>query len=162
MRLWTLHPQYLDARGLVALWREALLAQAVLRGRTQGYVQHPQLVRFRGRPSPVGAIAEYLRGVHAESLARGYRFAAHKVGRTRHTGSIAVTRGQLELEWRHLRAKLALRDRAWLVRLAGVHRPRPHPLFRIVPGGVEAWEKALIAVEPVRVAGRLRAALGRD
>ncbi|WP_338140756.1 pyrimidine dimer DNA glycosylase/endonuclease V [Candidatus Nitrotoga sp. 1052] len=28
MRLWTLHPCYLDSRGLVALWREALLAQS--------------------------------------------------------------------------------------------------------------------------------------
>jgi hypothetical protein len=36
MRLWTLHPKYLDARGLVALWREALLAQKVLRGATRG------------------------------------------------------------------------------------------------------------------------------
>ncbi len=34
MRLWTLHPKYLDPRGLVALWREALFAQAVLRGWT--------------------------------------------------------------------------------------------------------------------------------
>jgi hypothetical protein len=32
MRLWTLHPQYLDPRGLVALWRVALLAQQVLLG----------------------------------------------------------------------------------------------------------------------------------
>ena len=29
MRLWTLHPKYLDGVGLVALWREALLARAV-------------------------------------------------------------------------------------------------------------------------------------
>jgi carboxyl-terminal processing protease len=29
MRLWSLHPKYLDAQGLVALWREALLAKAV-------------------------------------------------------------------------------------------------------------------------------------
>jgi hypothetical protein len=29
-RIWSLHPKYLDARGLVALWREGLLAQAVL------------------------------------------------------------------------------------------------------------------------------------
>jgi hypothetical protein len=43
MRLWSVHPKYLDARGLVALWREGLLAQAVLRGRTSGYVRHPQL-----------------------------------------------------------------------------------------------------------------------
>ena len=51
MRLWSVHPKYLDARGLVALWREALLAQAVLRGRTNGYVHHPQLQRFRTQPS---------------------------------------------------------------------------------------------------------------
>ena len=49
MRLWTLHPKYLDARGLVALWRESLLAQAVLAGRTRGYRSHPQLERFRER-----------------------------------------------------------------------------------------------------------------
>jgi len=30
MRLWSLHPRYLDAKGLVALWREGLLAQKVL------------------------------------------------------------------------------------------------------------------------------------
>ena len=37
MRLWTLHPKYLDPQGLVALWREALLARAVLQGKTRGY-----------------------------------------------------------------------------------------------------------------------------
>jgi hypothetical protein len=67
MRLWSLHPKYLDARGLVALWREGLLAQAVLRGRTNGYVHHPQLERFRAESSPLGAIADYLRGVHGEA-----------------------------------------------------------------------------------------------
>ena len=43
MRLWSIHPRYLDSMGLVALWREALLAQAVLRGETKGYKFHPQL-----------------------------------------------------------------------------------------------------------------------
>ena len=37
MRLWSLRPKYLDSQGLVALWREGLLAQAVLRGKTRGY-----------------------------------------------------------------------------------------------------------------------------
>ena len=60
MRLWSLHPKYLDARGLVALWREALLAQAVLRGETRGYRHHPQLARF----DDVGAIAQYLSLIH--------------------------------------------------------------------------------------------------
>ena len=141
MRLWTLHPKYLDGRGLVALWREGLLAQAVLRGRTKGYVHHPQLERFRESASPLGAIADYLRGVHAESVRRGYGFAAQKVNRARDSGAMLATRGQLEYEWRHLMAKLASRDPDMRDRLEHVRRPRPHPLFRITPGPVETWEK---------------------
>src|SRR5215470_16226402 len=110
MRLWTLHPNLLDARGLVALWREGLLAQAVLRGRTAGYVHHPQLVRFRAATSPRGAIAAYLRAVEAEARARGYAFDARKISGARYDGVIPVTRGQLAHEWEHLLTKLARRD----------------------------------------------------
>lgn len=141
MRLWSVHPKYLDARGLVALWREALLAQAVLSGRTNGYTHHPQLHRFRAQSSPVSAIAEYLRGVHCNATSRGYVFAARKISRARAVGDIAVTRGQLMHEWDHLLAKLAVRDPALRDRLEVVKRPQPHPLFRIVAGDVEAWEK---------------------
>lgn len=141
MRLWSVHPKYLDARGLVAVWREGLLAQAVLRGRTSGYRHHPQLDRFRRRPSPAGAIAEYLRVVRAEALARGYRFDAARIGRARDRGTMTVTRGQLHREWEHLLAKLRIRDPERARRLASVKRPLPHPLFRVVPGGVEAWER---------------------
>lgn len=141
MRLWTLHPKYLDARGLVALWRESLLAQAVLRGLTKGYRHHPQLERFRRRRSPVGSIARYLREVHAEAERRDYHFAARKVSRSDDSGSIDVTRGQLDFEWSHLLAKLAKRDPVWRMRLEDLSRPAPHPLFRVVPGGVEDWEK---------------------
>jgi hypothetical protein len=66
MRLWTLHPRYLDAQGLVALWREALLARAVLRGETRGYRHHPQLLRFQAHAQPRTAISVFLAGVHAE------------------------------------------------------------------------------------------------
>jgi pyrimidine dimer DNA glycosylase len=141
MRLWSVHPRYLDARGVVALWREALLAQAVLSRRTNGYTHHPQLHRFRAQVSPLGAIAEYLRGVHADAAGRGYAFAARKIGRSLSCGDIAVTRGQLMYEWNHLLAKLAIRSPALCERLEAVKRPRPHPLFRIVAGDVEAWEK---------------------
>ena len=141
MRIWSLHPQYLDARGLVALWREALLAQAVLRGATRGYRQHPQLVRFRQRPSPTGAIAEYLRAVCAEALARGYRFNHHLIGSEGMAGRMSVTRGQLEYEWAHLQAKLRNRAPERIVRLETVSSPVPHSLFQVVPGDVEAWEK---------------------
>ena len=140
MRVWSLHPEYLDARGLVAVWREALLAQAVLKGATRGYRHHPQLARFRRRRSPAGSIAQYLRHVHAEALARGYRFDRDLIGSSGTRSRIPVTRGQLEHEWSHLKAKLARRDPARAARCEAVASPAPHPLFRVVPGGVEAWE----------------------
>ncbi len=141
MRLWSVHPKYLDARGVVALWREALLAQAVLRGRTSGYRHHPQLHRFRAQPSPLGAIADYLRGVHAEAVGRGYAFAAQRISPARGSGVMEVTRGQLMHEWSRLMAKLEIRDPVRRDQLARVSRPRPHPSFRIVSGDVETWEK---------------------
>jgi hypothetical protein len=141
MRLWSVHPKYLDGRGLVALWREALLAQAVLRGQTTGYRNHPQLQRFRAQDSPVGAIADYLRCVHTEAESRGYAFARRRVSRVRGIGAIPVTRGQIKYEWKHLMTKLAIRHPELRRRLAHVSRPQPHASFRIVPGDVEAWEK---------------------
>ena len=145
MRLWSVHPKYLDPRGLVALWREGLLAQAVLRGRTRGYRHHPQLQRFLAQPSPVAAIAAYLRVVHEESVRRGYSFAADRISTVRGSGNMTVTRGQLMHEWNHLLAKLAVRDPQSFQHLARMARPRAHPLFRVVPGVLESWEKGPVA-----------------
>ena len=141
MRLWTLHPKYLDARGLVALWREALLAQKVLRGATRGYRHHPQLRRFTASADPPAALAAYLAGVREESVRRGYRFDASKIGRRRFRGRLKETRGQLLYEWRHLKRKWKLRDPKRLRDLATMKIPAPHPLFKIVPGPVRDWEK---------------------
>ena len=141
MRLWTLHPKYLDAGGLVALWREALLAQKVLRGATRGYKHHPQLRRFSGLPNPPATLAGYLAAVHEEAVQRGYRFDASKIGRRRFRGKMTETRGQLLYEWRHLKRKLKRRDMKKYRNLLPIKIPAPHPLFRIVPGGVRDWEK---------------------
>lgn len=141
MRLWSLHPRYLDVRGLVALWREALLAQAVLRGETRGYTRHPQLDRFRAQRDPVAAIAAYLAHVQAEAAKRGYAFDADRIGKRRQRTPIPVTRGQIAHEWEHLRTKLAARAPAHLAAIAGTRRPSAHPCFRVVAGNVEAWEK---------------------
>lgn len=142
MRLWSVHPKYLDARGLVALWREGLLARAVLRGRTRGYRSHPQLDRFRAHASPVGAINAYLACVHDEAAARGYTFDRSRFGPVRPCDRLPVTSGQLRHEWRHLMAKLRTRDPA---RLRELRRhttpPGAHPLFHVVRGGVEGWER---------------------
>ena len=155
LRIWSLHPKYLDARGLVALWREGLLAQAVLKGNTNGYLHHPQLLRFREQAFPVGTIAEYLRGVHGEAVNRGYRFAGAKVSRARARGRLTVTRGQLEFEWQHLLEKLQTRDPKLHARLVTLKNPRPHPLFRVARGDVAQWEKgAGLPNHPVQRARR--------
>jgi hypothetical protein len=140
MRLWTLHPKYLDAGGLVALWREALLAQAVLKGTTSGYTRHPQLVRFRNSPSPAGSIAYYLQAVHGEATRRGYRFDKSKIASVGCDEPIVVTRGQLDYEWAHLKSKLRIRAPSCLISPEFSTCPEAHPLFHIVPGPVAEWE----------------------
>jgi hypothetical protein len=141
MRLWTIHPRYLDAKGLVALWREGLLAQKVLQGATRGYKHHPQLARFRASSDPPAAVATYLAGVLEEAERRGYAFDAAKIGDMRPPGILDETEGQLLYEWRHLRQKLKQRDRARYQSCRGITFPEPHPLFRIVPGDVQEWER---------------------
>jgi hypothetical protein len=141
MRLWTLHPRYLDPQGLVALWREALLAKAVLGGKTRGYRHHPQLARFRAHPAPRAAINAYLAAVHAEAAARGYAFDRRKLGPMRRVARIPATTGQVAWEWKHLMRKLALRNRAAYRRWAGARRVDCHPLFRRVRGPVAEWER---------------------
>ena len=142
MRLWTIHPKYLDGPGLVALWREGLLAQQVLRGRTKGYRHHPQLLRFRSHAHSLGCIASYLSAVYEESLVRKYRFEARKIGRSRAAVGLAETEGQLLYEWSHLMSKLRNRAPRLYRELQDVGVPEPHPLFSIVPGGVRSWERA--------------------
>lgn len=141
MRLWTVHPRYLDPRGLVALWREALLARAVLRGRTSGYRHHPQLERFQSRPDPVAALNAYLRVVYEEGARRGYRFDASKLGRVSGRGRIPATAGQLAYEWAHLKRKLKARSPDVYRQLRRTARPVAHPLFVIRPGPVAPWER---------------------
>ena len=142
MRLWSIHPKYLDARGLVALWREALLAQKVLAGQTRGYTRHPQLIRFRECHRPMAAMAQYLKEVWEEAERRGYQFDKRKINRSRKwDDKISVTRGQMKWEQEHLLAKLAQRDPERHDALLEVQRITAHPLFRVIPGERESWER---------------------
>ena len=141
MRLWTLHPQYLDTKGLVAVWREGLLAQRVLSGATRGYRHHPQLLRFRSSANPMLAIAAFLYEIAAEAKRRGYKFDVRKIARRRGTKrKIRETSGQLNYEWAHLKRKLKSRSPAVALQSCSVRKPKPHPLFRIVAGEVQKWE----------------------
>ena len=106
MRLWSIHPKYLDSKGLVALWREGLLALAVLQGKTKGYTHHPQLVRFRKTVKPIDTMTAYLSHVFDESVRRGYHFDPKKIKHAKTSEGLNVTRGQLLYELEHLRKKL--------------------------------------------------------
>jgi Pyrimidine dimer DNA glycosylase len=141
MRLWTLHPRYLDSRGLVAAWREALLAQKVLAGATKGYRHHPQLLRFKEQADPLAAIGRFLGGLASEADARGYNFDKTKILRRKGRMRIEETRGQLQFEWRHLGAKLRARSPLVARKWRGIASPEEHPLFCIVPGDSRSWEK---------------------
>jgi hypothetical protein len=139
MRLWSLHPSLLDRAGLIALWREGLLAQKVLRGLTVGYRFHPQLDRFRLCKNPVCAVGSYLYAVYEESRARGYSFDGSKILSTRRHPKIAVTKGQIDYELLHLKKKLRQRAPHLLARIEST-KPKLHSLFRLVPGEIEPWE----------------------
>lgn len=141
MRLWTLHPGYLDSRGLVALWREGLLARKVLLGQTRGYRVHPQLVRFRSYAEPLATIDAYLWEVVEEARCRGYRFDETKLEARVEVSHLIATTGQLAYEWSHLMRKLRERDPERAARQAAVERPLSHPNFVIEEGAVADWER---------------------
>ena len=146
MRLWTISFKYLDAKGLVALWREALLAKNVLAGLTKGYKNHPQLDRFYAHENAQAAINAYLAEVYAQAFARGYKFDAAKVGEFdwRNLTKIAVSRGQIEYEFAFLQEKLKSRDIKAYERNLSVKNIEIAGVFEEVTGGIEPWEKVKI------------------
>jgi hypothetical protein len=142
MRLWSLHPKYLDTKGLVALWREALLAQKVLEGKTKGYTNHPQLNRFKESNDPVYHIGCYLSHVFDEAQNRGFKFNRVKIIHfSSESKLLTVTSGQLEFELGHLLSKLERRDFERFKRIKLVKIAECHPIFKVIKGDVQDWEK---------------------
>jgi hypothetical protein len=141
MRIWSVHPEYLDTKGLVALWREGLLAKNVLEGRTKGYKNHPQLDRFNTTTDPVNSINQYLSAIYYEAKRRGFNFDNNKIKWDINPIQMTVTKGQLKFETIHLLKKLNLRDKMKYNELKNRKLLRPHPLFKMIDGGIEEWEK---------------------
>lgn len=143
MRLWSLHPKYLDAKGIVALWREALLAKNVLEGETKGYKRHPQLERFKSYKDPLRAINGFLSCVFIESQTRGYQFDKTKIDFIEDTMLIPITCGQMEYEFEHLKKKLIIRDPEHLRKIERFDKSLlvPNFIFFLVKGGIAEWEK---------------------
>jgi len=144
MRIWSLHPKHLDTKGLVALWRETLLAQSVLRGKTRAYTNHPQLIRFKECSDPIQGISNYLHGVHHEALRRDYKFSASKIILPFKKLLIMVSVGQIEYEWKHLQSKLLTRDTKKYYINAAYKRKKCHPIFILKKGDIAKWEKVKV------------------
>jgi hypothetical protein len=147
LRLWSIHPKYLDRIGLVAVWREGLLAKRVLEGKTRGYRNHPQLLRFKEHDRPLDLIDAYFFQIYLEARRRGYSFDSSKIRDIELLGVLEVTRGQLEFEFAHLLRKLEMRDREKFEELKNLDPKdiEPNPIFIVIEGGVERWEKSSIS-----------------
>jgi len=143
MRLWSIHPKYLDNKGLVAVWRESLLAKKVLEGKTKGYKNHPQLKRFKDSNSPILLINQYLLFIFNESQNRGYKFDKTKINiiESIEELKIKVTNKQIEYEYQHLLHKLTVRDLKRFEQIKKIKQIDPNPLFEIKEGEIEDWEK---------------------
>jgi hypothetical protein len=139
MRIWSLHPKYLDTKGLVALWRETLLAKKVLEGNTKGYKNHPQLNRFKASSS-LESINFYLYHVYLESKNRGYNFDVSKIDMIFDKPRISVNIGQMNHEFKHLLSKTETRNPEWHKKIKDTNDPMTHPLFNLVDGPIENWE----------------------
>ncbi len=140
MRLWSIHPKYLDSKGLVALWRETLLAKHVLAGHKKGYKNHPQLDRFKASELALDKINQYLSEVFQEAVQRGYNFNKEKIDWNFKTSKLKVTKGQMKYERTHLLNKLQERDLKKYEALQHIIDFEPHPLFTVVSGEIESWE----------------------
>lgn len=156
MRIWSLHPKYLDTKGLVALWRETLLAKHVLEGKTKGYKNHPQLERFEGHKNPLLAINFYLNEIYLEAKERNYNFDESKfkklskkeLGRLE---KIFVNDKQVEYEFSHLLNKLKIRDTERIkllnkeikdkLKQNKKYKINLYSIFKIKKGEIETWEK---------------------
>ena len=145
MRLWSLHPKYLDRIGLVALWREALLAKKVLQGKTKGYTNHPQLIRFKNYASSLKAINCYLYYIWLEANKRNYDFDKSKFVNYNLEKIILINGGQIEYEFEHLSKKLKKRDFKKFKEIESEHilsggKIEVNPLFKLKKGCIENWE----------------------
>lgn len=141
MRLWSIHPEYLDRKGFLGVWREGLLAKKVLEGKTKGYKNHPQLTRFKKYKKPLLAINTYLTQIYNEGRKRGYKLDKNKIEFINLKKIMFVSSKQVEFEFKHLLKKLKLRDRKKYKELLLVKKPKVNPIFKVRIGKIEKWEK---------------------
>nr|MDA3929795.1 hypothetical protein [Prolixibacteraceae bacterium] len=100
-----------------------------------------QLERFKTTKNPINTINFYLESIWLEATRRRYNFDKSKFERVLNIEQIDVTSGQLNFEKKHLLTKLKIRDLKKYDEFAGVSDIEIHPLFHLIDGEIESWEK---------------------
>lgn len=141
MRLWSIHPKYLDRAWLLACWREWLLAKKVLEWNTKWYKNHPQLIRFKQLREPLVWINAFLSQIYLESVRRWYKFNSDKICLVSDINIIKVTEWQVQFEVKHLSNKLLIRDYERYLILSKNNKIDINSIFELIPWDIELWEK---------------------
>lgn len=144
MRLWSFNPKYLDSIGLVALWRESLLAKKVLQGKTKGYTNHPQIKRFKDSTNAIQSINFYLFQIFDEAIERGYGFDKKKIDIEKakeYKKDIKVSDGQLKYEFNHFLNKINKRNHKRYLLLKNEKKIEINKTFKKIKGKIADWEK---------------------
>lgn len=130
MCLWSIHPKYLDKLGLIALWREGLLAQKALSVPSTQYIRHSELERFKNNENPLKAIGSYLCYVAAEGAKRGYNFTHERIVYPNFDDYLIIINDDtLNLEVKNLKNKLKLRDKTKFKELTEMSKIESNPAF---------------------------------
>ena len=150
MRLWSIHPKYLDSKRLTAQWREALLCRKVLEGKTKGYKSHPQFLRAKNHSQPFYFINYFLYTIWQEATNRGYNYDKSKLIMELSEKyqcpfeSIEVTTGQLEYEYHHMQLKAGEFSSQYVINEEAFMNEgfiEPNPCFVSIPGDIQSFEK---------------------
>jgi len=131
MRVWIVHPKYLDCKGLVALWRETLLARKVLKGKTKGWRNHPQLNKLKNHKNSVAAVNTYLLYVWKESEKRCYKFNKRKIEKNFTKKKIKIPKKEVISDFEELKNKLKKRDPKRYREIVKVKKIEVNPIFII-------------------------------
>lgn len=160
MRVWSIHPAYLDTKGLVASWKEGIQGLNALRnprkpnGKWAMFAHHPQLIRFKRFENPELCLSEYLHFIADEADRRNYNFNRNLIlpRLDENPYQIWITCGQLIYEWDFLSHKVTCRTGFWEYGKPTINGKSTvetiaswscvvHPMVVLIPGDIECWEK---------------------
>lgn len=130
MSLWSVHPRYLDNKGLISAWNRGLQLQKQLSTEPARNTGNSQLIMFSRQEKPLHAIGSYLSFIASEGCRRGYKFTHEKILYPNFDEELLpIDSEQLRSENQMLQNRLKTRDKNRYQQLSSQSWPETHPLF---------------------------------